>query len=164
MTSMLDHLVQRGVLAQVEDCWIMTMPVEQVDPGVPETLRQMLEIQLQHASDREQQLLKCASVAGQRFTGWSVDTMLGTNASEHEEICDALAERQQFLKYAGMRELPNGSSTTEFQFRHALYREVLYRLLTPTQRAVFHRRLAKGLESLRLPGGEQDCLALRGGP
>ena len=52
----------------------MTVPLEQVDPGVPETLRQMLEIQLQHLSDAERQLLKCASVAGQRFTAWSVAT------------------------------------------------------------------------------------------
>jgi DNA-binding winged helix-turn-helix (wHTH) protein/tetratricopeptide (TPR) repeat protein len=151
MTAMLDHLVQRGLLARVEDGWTMTTPVEQVDPGVPETLRQMLEIQLQHASEREQQLLKCASVAGQRFTGWSVETMLATNRSEYEEMCDALAERQQFLKYAGARELPDGTSTTEYQFRHSLYREVLYRLLTPTQRVTFHRRLAEGLERLRLP-------------
>jgi DNA-binding winged helix-turn-helix (wHTH) protein/tetratricopeptide (TPR) repeat protein len=150
MTAMLDHLVQRGLLAKIEDRWTMAVPAEQLDPGVPDTLRQMLEIQLQHASEREQQLLKCASVAGQKFTGWSVETMLATDGSEHEEICDALAERQQFLKYAGTRDLPNGRSTTEYQFRHALYREVLYRLLTPRQRVTFHRRLAEGLEGLRL--------------
>ena len=59
----------------------MTVPLEQVDPGVPETLRQMLEIQLQHASDAEQQLLKCASVAGQHFTAWSVATMLRSEST-----------------------------------------------------------------------------------
>jgi DNA-binding winged helix-turn-helix (wHTH) protein/tetratricopeptide (TPR) repeat protein len=151
MTALLDHLVQRGVLSLVEDRWTMATPIDMVDPGVPETLRQMLEIQLQHASEPERQLLKCASVAGQHFSGWSVGTMLAGDASTCEEVCDALAERQQFLKHCGTRELPNGDSTTEYQFRHALYREVLYRRLPPAQRVTFHRRFAEGLESLRSP-------------
>jgi predicted ATPase/DNA-binding winged helix-turn-helix (wHTH) protein len=151
MTAMLDHLVQRGVLSSIEGRWKMSMPVGQVDPGVPDTLRQMLEIQLQHASEREQQVLKCGSVAGQKFNGWALGAMLGTDASTSEEICDELAGRQQFLKYRTTRELPDGTSTTEYQFRHALYREVLYRLLSQAQRVTFHRRLAEAIESLHLP-------------
>ena len=76
MTAMLDHLAQRGVLAEANGRWTMTVPLERVDPGVPETLKQMLEVQLRHLSDGEQHLLKCASVAGQHFTAWSVATML----------------------------------------------------------------------------------------
>ena len=109
----------------------------------------MLEIQLQYASDAEQQFLKCASVAGQSFSIWAVVTMLGGDASTAEDICDALANRQQFLRYAGARELPNKLSTAEYQFRHALYRKILYGRLTPSQRATFHHRLAAGLEGLR---------------
>ena len=76
MSAMLDHLAQHGVLSQANGRWTMTVPLEQVDPGVPETLKQMLEMQLQRASDSEQELLKCASVAGQHFTAWSLSTML----------------------------------------------------------------------------------------
>ncbi|MGH8523550.1 MAG: tetratricopeptide repeat protein, partial [Gammaproteobacteria bacterium] len=43
----------------------------------------------------------------------------------------------------------NGALTFEYEFRHSLYREVLYRRLSPTQRVNFHRRLAEGLEALR---------------
>src|SRR5215510_4411384 len=76
MTAMLDHLAQQGVLSQVDGRWRMTVPLHQVDPGVPETLRQMLEVQLLHLSTSERQLLKCASVAGQHFTAWSVAMMM----------------------------------------------------------------------------------------
>ena len=151
MTAMLDHLVQQRVVFQVNGRWSMTVPVDSVDPGVPETLKQMLEMQLRHASDAEQQLLKCASVAGQRFTIWSVATMLGEDPSTIEAMCEALADRQQFLKPSGDRSLCDGASTAEFQFRHALYREVIYRRLTPTQRRAFHLRLAEGFEALRCP-------------
>src|SRR5581483_10290221 len=147
MTAMLDHLVQQGALAETGGRWRMTMPLGQVDPGVPETLRQMLEVQLQYLSDEQRQLLKCASVAGEHFTAWSVATMMGRPAAEVEEQCAALAERQQFLKAGGTREFPNGVLSSAYEFRHFLYREVLYRRLNPTQRVNFHRRLAYGLEA-----------------
>jgi DNA-binding winged helix-turn-helix (wHTH) protein/tetratricopeptide (TPR) repeat protein len=149
MTAMLDHLAQDGVLSQGDAGWKLTTTLDQVDPGVPETLRQMLELQLKHVSPSERQLLKCASVAGEHFTAWSIATMMASNPSEIEEQCSALAEREQFLKAIGLKELSNGELTFEYEFRHALYREVLYRRLNPTQRVSFHRLLAKGLERLR---------------
>jgi DNA-binding winged helix-turn-helix (wHTH) protein/tetratricopeptide (TPR) repeat protein len=151
MTAMLDHLAQRGVLAQTGGRWTMTVPLDEVDPGVPETLKQMLEAQLQHASDEEQRLLKCASVAGQHFTAWAVATMLPDEVSRVEEMCEALADGQQFLRRSDTRQLADGGSTPEYQFRHALYREILYRRLSHSQRIGFHVRLAEGLEALRSP-------------
>src|SRR5262245_32813109 len=153
MTAMLDHLVQQDVLSETDGRWLMTMPLEQVDPGVPETLGEMLEAQLHYLSDEQQQLLKCASVDGELFTAWSVATMMERPAAEVEEQCSALAERQQFLKASGAREFSNGVLSSAFEFRHSLYREILYRRLNPTQRVNFHRRLANGLESLRFEDG-----------
>jgi DNA-binding winged helix-turn-helix (wHTH) protein/tetratricopeptide (TPR) repeat protein len=148
MTAMLDHLALRGVLSQIDGRWKLTAPLTAVDPGVPETLKQMLEVQLQHLDDAENELLRCASVAGQQFTAWSVAIMLQKDPSDVELQCDELAERQQFLKFSGTREMNDGSLTTVYEFRHSLYREVLYRRLPPAQRAKFHRSLAKGLEGL----------------
>jgi DNA-binding winged helix-turn-helix (wHTH) protein/tetratricopeptide (TPR) repeat protein len=151
MTAMLDHLAHRGVLTQAHERWAMTVPLEQVDPGAPDTLKQLLEMQLQYLSDGEQRVLKCASVAGQHFPVWSVEAMLGNDRAGVEETCETLAERQLFLRASGTRELPDGASTAEYQFRHALYREVLYRRLAPALRVNYHRRLAEGLEHLRSP-------------
>ena len=151
MIAMLDHLEQRGILVESRGHWTVTAPLEQVDPGVPETLKQMLETQLAYATEAEQQLLKCASVAGYHFTAWSVATMMMSDVTHLEEMCEALAERYQFLASAGTRELSNRVTTPEFRFRHALYREVLYRRLNPSQRVTFHRRLAEGLEALSSP-------------
>jgi DNA-binding winged helix-turn-helix (wHTH) protein/tetratricopeptide (TPR) repeat protein len=162
MTAMIEHLAQRRVLVPADGSgrgrWRLTVPLEQVDPGVPDTLKQMLEMQLRNASDAEQQLLTCASAAGQHFTTWAVATMLECDAARAEELCEALVERQQFLKASGVRELANGRSSPEYQFRHALYREVLYRRLKPTPRETFHRRLAEGLEGLR-PSVEPEMAA-----
>jgi predicted ATPase len=150
---MLDHLQQQGVLAQVEGRWTLTVPLEKVNPGVPETLKQMLQLQLQHASDAEQQLLRCASVVGHQFTACSIEMMLEGDVGAYEELCEGLADRQQFIKFAGTRDLA-GISTTIYEFRHALYREVLYRRVKPADRVIFHHRLAAGLERRFAPESE----------
>jgi DNA-binding winged helix-turn-helix (wHTH) protein/tetratricopeptide (TPR) repeat protein len=149
MTAIIEHLEQNGVLSRMDGRWRMTRPLEKVEPGVPETLRQMLEVQLQQLSGEEQQLLKCASVAGEHFTAWSVATMMESEVANVEERVTGLADRQHCVKWLGTRELANGVRSSEYEFRHALYREVLYRALNPTQLVNFHRRLAHGLETLR---------------
>jgi hypothetical protein len=40
---MLDHLAQTGVLARENGSWKVTSPLDRIDPGVPETLKQMLD-------------------------------------------------------------------------------------------------------------------------
>jgi DNA-binding winged helix-turn-helix (wHTH) protein/tetratricopeptide (TPR) repeat protein len=151
MVAMLDHLAKRGILAQADGRWTLTKPLDLVDPEVPETLKQMLELQLQNASEPEQLLLKAASVAGQQFTVSALSTMLEEDATRIEEECEALVARQQFLGFSETRTPSNDVPTAEYRFTHALYREVVYRRLSPTQRLSFHRRLAFGLEARRSP-------------
>ena len=147
MIALLDHLRQQGMIAQTDGHWRMSARLEAINPGVPETLKQMLELQMRHLSDGERRLLKCASVAGPRFPAWAVATMLN-DASDLEEDCAALSERHQFLKFSSW-DLPSGATATTYEFRHSLYRDVLYRALSPTLRVTYHKRLAKGLEALR---------------
>ncbi|MGE5835686.1 MAG: ATP-binding protein [Acidobacteriota bacterium] len=152
MIALLDHLKRQGVLSLTAGRWTLNVPADAIDPGVPDTLKQMLEAQIRTASDAEQRLLKCASVAGNRFTAWAVATMLPSeDLSRIEEMCESLADRQQFIKPSGLRELADGRRTPEYQFRHALYREILRRRMTPSQSVSFHRSLAEGLETVRSP-------------
>jgi DNA-binding winged helix-turn-helix (wHTH) protein/tetratricopeptide (TPR) repeat protein len=151
MIALLDHLRQLGMIAQSDGQWRMSAPLEEINPGVPETLKQMLELQMRHLSDGERRLLKCASVAGQRFTAWSLAMMLNDAAVDAEEECAALSERQQFLKPSSARAQPTGAATSVYEFGHSLYREVLYRGLNPSLRVTYHRRLADGLEAFKAP-------------
>jgi hypothetical protein len=148
MTAMLDHLGQQGVLSDGDTGWTLTVPLEDVDPGVPDTLRQMLEMQLEHLGDRDRRLLECASIAGDQFTTWALATMLVRDHAAVEAQSQVLADQQQFLKLSGTRALADGTPTLEYEFKHALYREVLYRRIYPSERVNFHRRLAEGLERL----------------
>jgi tetratricopeptide (TPR) repeat protein len=150
VTAMLDHLTQTGVLKEANGAWRLTVPVDRIDPDVPESLKQMLDLQMGNLSEDERLVLKCASVAGQQFTVCSVAIMLERPFSEIEQKCASLADRQ-FLQRGGMCELPSGVLTVEHEFKHSLYREALYRGLTITQRINLHRVLAEGMVAYDSP-------------
>jgi hypothetical protein len=54
---------------------------------------------------------------------------------------------QGFLRVCGTRKSPDGVLTTEYEFRHLLYRDMLSRRLSLTQR-VSQRGLAESLKSM----------------
>ncbi|HEY2844337.1 MAG TPA: AAA family ATPase, partial [Bryobacteraceae bacterium] len=115
--------------------------------GVPPTLQQMIEIQLEQLSEEELQLLRAASLVGQRFSLWAVGALLDGDAGQQENICEGLAARQQFLKRLGVQVLPHGSESLQYEFKHALYRDVLYGRIPATRIPQMHLRLAERMEA-----------------
>src|ERR1019366_2840927 len=148
MTAIVGDLVKSGLLIQEEGSWRLTAPLEQIVPDVPETLQQMLEIQVERLSETEQRVLKSASIAGRRFSGWSVAAMLNTGIADAEDICDSLTQRQQFLRPGRAAGVLGAGQSSHYEFRHSLYREALYRRIPQGQRTRWHRRLAARAEGL----------------
>jgi DNA-binding winged helix-turn-helix (wHTH) protein/tetratricopeptide (TPR) repeat protein len=148
MTAIVSDLVKSGLLIQEEGSWRLTAPLEQIVPDVPETLHQMLEIRVERLSEIEQRVLKSASIAGRRFSAWSVAAMLNTGMAEAEDICDSLTQRLQFLRPGRAAGVLGAGESAHYEFRHSLYREALYRRIPEGQRARWHRRLAERAEEL----------------
>jgi hypothetical protein len=148
MVALVERLQQRGWIARGGRGWQLTVQPEQMDPGVPETLQQMIEVQLDLVSTSEQRLLRAASVPGLRFAAWALAAMTGSAEGATEQQCEDLAAHQQFIRRAGTQELPDGSVSAQYEFKHSLYREVLYARLPPTARRQYHLRLAERAESL----------------
>ena len=80
MSAIVSDLLKSGLLVKEEGVWRLTAGLTQIVPGVPETLQQMLEIQVEHLSEAEQRVLKSASVAGARPTD-SLPTTLSVSRS-----------------------------------------------------------------------------------
>jgi predicted ATPase len=118
---------------------------------VPETLQQLIQVQFEQLSMSEQGILRSASVAGDRFSVWAVTGALEIESSRIEDACEGLAEKQQFIKAAGIHELANGEFSAHYEFRHSLYREVLYRQLSDVNRSKLHRLLGQRLKTLCTP-------------
>ena len=151
MVGIVEEMVKCGLIAQVNGSWALTKPLEKIDPNIPETLQQLIQVQFDQLSSSEQSILKSASVAGERFAVWALATTANTEASRIEEICEGLSEKQQFIKAAGIQELANGEFSAHYEFRHSLYREILYRRLSDVSRSNLHRAVGERLKVLCTP-------------
>jgi DNA-binding winged helix-turn-helix (wHTH) protein len=147
MVTILQDMVKKGLIAQVDGRWRLMAPLEKVGPSVPETLHQLIEQEFQQLSAVEQRILRSASVAGERFSVWAITTEAESDPGSIEDACEGLAEREQFIKAAGINELANGQISAHYEFRHSLYREVLYRRLSEVARSKLHLLLAQRLKA-----------------
>jgi len=147
MVTILQDMEKKGLIAQANEGWNLTVALEDVDPSVPETLDQLIEVQFQQLSDVEQRILRSASVAGERFSVWAITTLAEIDSEIIEEACQGLAERHQFIKPAGIHELANEQISAHYDFGHSIYREVLYRRLSEVNRAKLHLLLAQRLQA-----------------
>jgi DNA-binding winged helix-turn-helix (wHTH) protein len=148
MVAVVEQLVKKGSISREQGGWAGSTALEQIDPGVPETLQEMLEFQLEQLSPAEQRILRAASVGGRRFSAWTILTALDMAPAQIEDTCDTLAGKQQVIRRGGVYQLPDGAVSAQYEFKHALYREVLYRQLPGPQKSQIHRKLAERLEEL----------------
>jgi DNA-binding winged helix-turn-helix (wHTH) protein/tetratricopeptide (TPR) repeat protein len=145
MAAIVQDLTEKGLIAVERGRLILTAPLDENHLGVPETLQQMLEIQLEQLSPEELRILQTGSVAGERFSVWAAAAMLDSSPVSIEETCDRLANRQHFIRSVGMNEAPNGAPSAHYEFRHALYRQALRRSLSSLYRSQLHRSLGERL-------------------
>src|SRR5882724_4269069 len=160
MVNILLDMVKRGLVGQIDGIWKLKVALEDVEPRVPETLDQLIEAQFQQLSAEEQCILRSASVAGERFSVWAISTAAEMESDAIEDICERLAERLQFIKAAGINALANGQISAHYEFRHSLYREVLYRRLSDVARSKLHLQLAQRLQASCDPCEEEQSTEL----
>jgi tetratricopeptide (TPR) repeat protein len=147
MVTILQDMVKKGLITQADGRWTLGVALEDVELSVPETLDQLIEMQFQQLSSLEQCILRSASVAGERFSVWAISTSAEFESGSIDDACERLAERLQFIKASGIHKLANGHISAHYDFRHSLYREVLYRRLSEVARSKLHLLLAQRLKA-----------------
>lgn len=149
MVAALDHLTERGFISRENGSWQLRMPLEEIDLGVPESLRQMIDAQIERLSTEEQRALEAASVEGPVFSvSVSASPLADKNAEDLEILYETLARRCRMVRSIGIQRVPDGSTVARYEFVHALYREVLYRRQPSLRRSRLHRRIGERLERL----------------
>jgi DNA-binding winged helix-turn-helix (wHTH) protein len=148
LIAVVEHLLESGLLEREGGRWQLRRPASEIALQVPETLRQMIEAQIELLSASEQRILEAGAIAHLTFTPAIRAPTIYMDQVAFEDCCDALAKRNHILRLAGTRELPDGQVVQRYEFVHALYREVLYQRQGPAQRAMLHRRGAERVEEL----------------
>jgi len=149
--ALVKHLIAQRLLIQKNSEngleWILSAPVDKLEPAVPDELAQRVELEIQSLATRDQTLLEAASLFTVAFPAWGVAAALDEPAAAIEESFEALARRLIFICRAGHDELPDGPSAF-YVFAHGIYREVLYQRQAPARRAERHNRVAQRLAAL----------------
>jgi DNA-binding winged helix-turn-helix (wHTH) protein/tetratricopeptide (TPR) repeat protein len=151
MVAVVDHLTQRGFIAKENGNWQVRVPLEEIELGVPETLRQMIEAQIERLSEKEQLALEAASVQGVAFSGSVCAAVINGDVAEYENLYDSMAHRRRIVHEVGVQEFPVGTVSRRYEFLHALYREVLYQRQSSLRRRKLHRYIGERLEALYSP-------------
>jgi DNA-binding winged helix-turn-helix (wHTH) protein/tetratricopeptide (TPR) repeat protein len=119
-----------------------------VDKALPDTIRRVIEREIERLSLEEQRLLGVASAMGSHFSSLLLGAVLDMDAAEIDRCCDALFKRGQILLSEGIEQGPQGEVVCIYMFRHALYVEVLYQRLSASQLIRLHLRIGECLERL----------------
>jgi DNA-binding winged helix-turn-helix (wHTH) protein len=148
MVAALEHMAGRGFILHEKGSWKLKVAVEEIDLEVPENLRQMIEVQIEHLTTEEQRALEVASITVAGFSP-SVNASAANLDLEHfEELCEELSRRYHIVRSAGSQRFPNESFSPRYEFVHSLYRQVFYRRQSPGRRAKLHRSVGERLETL----------------
>jgi predicted ATPase len=116
MVAIVQDLLKNGLIAKEHGRWTLTKPLQAIALGVPDTLQQMIELQFELLSIPEQQILKAASVAGERFSAWTISGAMELDCERIENFCEELVEKKQFIRSAGVHELANREFFAHYEF------------------------------------------------
>jgi tetratricopeptide (TPR) repeat protein len=125
----------------------LTVPPGELDSAVPESLRQLVEIDLARADRQHVAALEVAALAGTEFDAASVQEALGRPLLEVEEVLTRAGDELGYLSPVGGTTWPDGTTSTRFVFRHDLYRQILGDRLTHHRKAQVHAAIGAALAS-----------------
>ena len=143
MVNAANYLLESGLIVLRENMWELSVDIANVELGVPDNIKQMIERHVEHLDAETQRTLEAASVAGVEFSTPALAAGLEEEPSVVEARLNELARQRQYIQECGMQELPNGDVVTRFGFVHAVYQNVLYDRLPAARRVKLHRLIAE---------------------
>ncbi|HSR96652.1 MAG TPA: AAA family ATPase [Kofleriaceae bacterium] len=146
LVTFIEDLVGRGMLAERDGSWSLTVSVEDIAAHRPDTIKQLIDIQLDRLSDDEQRVLGAASLVGATFSTGPVAAALRMPVEEVDDLCDGFARRVLFLRREASEDSPDGAQHSRYAVTHALVQEVLEERTPMARRQRWHLAIAEYLE------------------
>jgi len=119
--------------------------------SIPDTLSGIVERYVEQLEPDQRALLEAASVCGVELRLPIVAQALGRDVASVARSCAELAHRQRWLTEATPADQA-AVLDAGYAFRHALYREVLYKRIGRPARVELHRKVGASLERERAEG------------
>jgi DNA-binding winged helix-turn-helix (wHTH) protein len=146
LVTFIEDLVSRGMIAERDGSWGLTVSVEDIAAHRPDTIKQLIDVQLDRLSDDEQRVLGAASLVGATFSTGPVAAALGMSVERVDDVCDAFARRVLFLRREASEDSPDGAQYSRYAVTHALVQEVCEERTSTARRQRWHLAIAEYLE------------------
>jgi predicted ATPase len=143
MVNLVEYLTDEEIIVEEQGTWKLRVDVSEVERGIPASLRELIEKQIERLSPDERTVLEGASAVGMEFSTVAIAAGLDMPTEWVEKHCEELACRHQFLSPAWLAQLPDGTISPRHRFNHVLYLEVPYGLVPPMRRSQIHHRIAE---------------------
>lgn len=143
MVNVVNYLLAEGQIVKTGEHWWLNARLEDLEVGVPENVREMIEKQIARLPAEDQQVLEAASISGMSFSALAIASALGKDVVEVEARCEKLARQDCFLRARGVGEFPDGSISGRYGFIHSLYVNILYDRIPAARRAKLHKDMAE---------------------
>jgi DNA-binding winged helix-turn-helix (wHTH) protein/energy-coupling factor transporter ATP-binding protein EcfA2 len=150
MVSLLDELAARGMLAEREGTWTLTVSIAEVQAHRPASVKQLIDMQLDRLPPGEQRVLEAASIVGAEFSTSLVAAALELTALQVDDTCHSLARRSLFLR---------AEPEDRYSVTHALIQEVCVERSSPVRRQRWHRLVAEAIAGDHRAGDASHLLA-----
>ena len=148
LVNTVDDLIRQGVFAEeAEQGTPRPDAVKAISEGIPDTVRQLIERQLERLPEPERRLLEAASVVGVEFAAAEVAAGLLIEQETIEAACERLARTGHWLRTGGAAAWPDGTISGRYGFLHAVHHEVVYAQVAEVRRVHLHRRMAARKEA-----------------
>jgi DNA-binding winged helix-turn-helix (wHTH) protein/tetratricopeptide (TPR) repeat protein len=155
VVTLFDDLEARQMVRVIDERWQLATTLEDVASRRPDSIRRLVDLQIDRLSVTEQRVLEAASVAGHTFAAGTVAHALDMPVDDIESCCDALSSQQRFVRFLGTETWPDGTIQSCYGFAHAFYKHAA--LTRSTSVRQWHRRIAERLEAGH--GDDADSIA-----
>lgn len=145
MADLLRYLRDQQALVLDQGCWKLKESVSELQRGLPESVRGMIQRKIEQLGEEDRRLLIAASVQGYEFDSAVLARVLERDAADVEERLDVLDRVHAFVRMMEENEFPDRTPTLRYRFVHVLYQNALYATLRPTRRAQLSASVAETL-------------------
>jgi hypothetical protein len=144
LVHFLEHLESSGRIVERDGAWYLDL-----DPHgriIPNSLRMLVEEQVDRLKREHRRLLEIASVVGETFSAALVAHTAQQDVTLVERLFEDLCKRSHLVTHREAAGLPDGTASAAYTFVHEFCRQVVYERLPTATLMELHRRIGTQLE------------------
>ena len=141
----LEHLERAGRVTERDGEWFLNL--DRQGRLLPNSLRMLIEEQVDRLEPDHQRLLEIASVVGETFPAALVAKTGPHDVTLVERWFEDLCRRSHLVTHRETARFPDGTASAAYAFVHEFYRQVVYERLPRATLMELHRRIGTQLEA-----------------